>query len=209
MGSCLPSRTSLPADHVCTQFVGEPLDASVRISGTPLIDLEVVSVAPGGLDDVATQLAVVLFEQHPSGQRTAITRGMLNILNRDGLDTSAPAVSGEAYRATVELDDTDWRVPAGARLGLAIGSHNASVAFVPDDDTYVTSTIELGGADDALSVLHLPVSEGHTAVGIPDPDDEEAVGASSSEEPGPAEASGAQASVAPQQRGGRLGGFLP
>ncbi|MBW3664209.1 MAG: CocE/NonD family hydrolase [Actinobacteria bacterium] len=199
---CRPSRTSLPAEYVCTQFLGEPLEASVRISGTPLLDLEVVSEAPGGLEEVATQLAVVLFEQYPDGQRIAITRGMLNILNRDGLDTSVPAVSGEPYRATVELDDTEWRVPAGARLGLAIGSHNRNVAFVPDDDTYATNAIAVAGADATPSVLRLPVSEGHTAVGIPDPDDEESGGAT-----GPS--AEARTTALEVERSERRGGVLP
>lgn len=114
----------------------------------------------------------MLFSEDSDGRRTAIARGMLNFRNRGGLDRSEDAISGRFYSATVELDDTDWRVPAGERLGIAIGSHNGDVALLPDDDSRATNTLRLDGKR-IVPAVRLPVSAGHTAVGLPDPEDEE------------------------------------
>lgn len=153
----------------CIRFVGPQLSEPIRISGTPHVDLEVSSVGPAvgppPFNTVSTQLAVVLYQQTGSTRRV-ITRGMLNFRNRNGLDVSEDAISGRHYKATVVLDDADWWVDEGAQLGLAIGSHNGTVALLPDDDTGATNTVWLDGAM-VTPALRLPVSLGHTAVGLP------------------------------------------
>ena len=158
----------------CIRFLGPELDRQVRITGTPFVDLEISSVgpvdAPAPLNTVSTQLAVVLYEQTGATKR-AITRGMLNFRNRNGLHVSEDAINRQRYEVTLELDDTDWWVGEGARLGLAISSNNANVALFPDDDSGATNTLWLEGTS-ILPALRVPISLGHPAVGLPEPDSE-------------------------------------
>ncbi len=133
----------------CLVFTSEPLKKDVRISGGPVLDLLATT------DTEATHLTPVLFDEAADGTREVISRGFLNTRNRGGLDASEPLVPGEAYRAPVEIWDTDYVVEKGHRLGVAIMSSNAAWAL-PEDDSRASTTLSLEGE----SLLELPVSEG-------------------------------------------------
>ncbi|WP_276245395.1 CocE/NonD family hydrolase [Haladaptatus sp. YSMS36] len=129
------------------------LAESVRISGSPLLDLLVAS------SDDSTHFTPVLFDEAPDGSTEVITRGFLNARNRDGLDQSEPVPTDDTYRAPVELWDVDWELPAGHRLGLVVASDNADWALDdPDGESTNELLLDAGGADG--SRLCLPVSEG-------------------------------------------------
>ncbi|MFA5785391.1 MAG: CocE/NonD family hydrolase [Actinomycetota bacterium] len=137
----------------CVIFLGAPTKEDVRISGAPLLNLAATSSA------VSTHFTPVLFDEAPDGTRSVITRGFLNSRNRDGLDKSTDVTPGVEYTAPVDMWDTDWLMPAGHRLGVAISSANAIWAL-PDTERS-TNTLSLGGA----SFLRLPVSEGAVVLG--------------------------------------------
>jgi predicted acyl esterase len=104
-----------------------------------------------------THYTPVLYEESAAGAVSIITRGFLNLRNRNGLHVSEPVSAGEAWTATVEFWDTDYVVPAGHRLGLAIMSSNAVWAL--PDVTLATTTLDL-----SVTALDLPVSEGAEAL---------------------------------------------
>lgn len=136
----------------------QPLAADVRISGSPLLDLLLTSSAEH------TQFTPVLFDEAPDGSTQVITRGFLNVRNRDGLDVSEPAPVDEPYRAPVAMWDTDYLLLQGHRLGLVIASDNADWALDDDDPTGVNTPVFADQAAEA-SVLRVPVSQGHEALG--------------------------------------------
>jgi X-Pro dipeptidyl-peptidase len=137
--------------NACLLFTGEPLSEALRISGSPQLHLA------GRIDTTATHYTPVLYEESAAGAVSIITRGFLNLRNRNGLHVSEPVSAGQAWTATVDLWDTDYVVPAGHRLGVAVMSSNAIWAL--PDVTLATTTLDLGATS-----LELPVSEGHGAV---------------------------------------------
>jgi X-Pro dipeptidyl-peptidase len=138
-------------NNACLLFTGEPLAEPVRISGSPQLQLA------GRIDMTGTHYTPVLYEESAAGAVSIITRGFLNLRNRNGLHVSEPVSAGEAWTATVEFWDTDYVVPAGHRLGLAIMSSNAVWAL--PDVTLATTTLDL-----SVTALDLPVSEGAEAL---------------------------------------------
>ena len=147
-----------PGTERFVRLTSEPLSSDVRISGSPLVDLLVSSSAEH------TQFTPVLYSEAPDGTIDVITRGFLNVRNRNGLDVSEPAPVDEPYRAPVDMWDTDYLVPEGHRLGLVVASDNADWALDDDDPTGVNTMI-LADEEPAGSVLRVPVSEGQAALG--------------------------------------------
>ena len=141
----------------CLVFLSNPLKERIRISGGPVVRLRATS------DAASTHYTPVLFEEAPDGTRTIISRGFLNTRNRNGLGESDPLTPDEPYKAPVPVWDTDYRVAAGNRIGVAVLSANAAWAL-PEDDSAATNTILLGGG----SWLALPLSEGAPARVQPD-----------------------------------------
>ena len=135
-----------------------PLGADVRISGSPVLDQLLKSSAQH------TQFTPVLYAQAPDGSVDVITRGFLNVRNRNGLDVSEPAPVDELYRAPVEMWDTDYLIKKGNRLGLVMASDNADWALDDDDPTGVNTAVFADQAQES-TVLRLPVSQGHSALG--------------------------------------------
>ncbi|CAN5332385.1 hypothetical protein BH23ACT9_BH23ACT9_23260 [soil metagenome] len=151
----LASQTSPRGTYV--HFLSaDPLDAPVRITGSPTVTLDVVT------EGTSTHFTPILYEQAADGAIEVITRGFLNAKNRDGLDVSTDVTPGQPYTAVIEMWDVDFEVAEGSRIGLALSSHLAEWVL-PDDEQQGANT--LGGG----SSLALPVNRGHLAVGAPRP----------------------------------------
>lgn len=143
----------LGCEDACLEFTTEPLSAELRISGSPQLILQ------GSSDQTSTHLTPVLYSEAPDGSKSIITRGFLNLLNRNGLDRSEPLTPGADWTATVEFWDTDYVVPAGHRLGLLLMSSNTVWAL--PDAARATTTLKLDAAQ-----LILPVSAGQAALTV-------------------------------------------
>lgn len=131
----------------CLLFTGEVLAQPLRIAGNPQLHLQ------GRIDQASTHLTPVLYAEAADGSAAIITRGFLNLRNRNGLQVSEAVTPGETWTATVEFWDTDYVVPAGSRLGLALLSSNAIWAL-PDT---TRATVELDLADSALELPQGPL----------------------------------------------------
>ncbi|MDP9384478.1 MAG: CocE/NonD family hydrolase, partial [Actinomycetota bacterium] len=135
----------------------EPLAEAVRIVDEVELDL------PLSTDRESTHVQAVLFAEDPKGARRRIVRGALNSRMRDSERVNQPfPATGAAWRARFGMLPTDYVLPAGHRLGLALMSANAGLT--PEgysDDTEATNTLRL---DDAPR-LRVPVAAGATALG--------------------------------------------
>ena len=119
-------------------FLDEPVKGDTRIAGIPVLKADVVT------DAVSTFLTPVLFDEAPGGNRSVITKGLLNARNRAGLRKSIPLTPGEVWRAVVRFQPIDWELKPGHRLGLAVMSMNTAEALYPDD-VRATNEILLNG----------------------------------------------------------------
>ncbi|WP_435334920.1 CocE/NonD family hydrolase [Haloarchaeobius sp. TZWWS8] len=130
------------------EFLSEPVDDPVRITGSPLLSLVATST------EASTHYTPVIFDEAPDGSREVVTRGFLNARNRNGLDVSEPVPTAREYTAPVDCWDVDWLLPAGHRLGIVVASDNRDWAL-NDPDGHSTNTLVLGD-DGAGSTLTLP-----------------------------------------------------
>ena len=142
------------AEGSSLRFLGPELTKDVRISGVPILDVEVET------SGVSTFLTPVLYDEDDSARRTVITRGLLNSRNRDGLRQSTPFAAGTTWRARVEFQPVDWVLEAGHRLGIGLMSMNTTEALYPDD-VRSTNTLVLG----PTARLIVPTSKNAAALG--------------------------------------------
>jgi len=125
-------------------YESEPLTADVRMAGDALLDLS-LSVSRDH-----AHLTPVLVDVAPNGTTKTVSRGFLNLLYRNGLETAQPLPVGEAFPARVEFKSQDQIFRAGHRIGVIVQSSNTAWA-VPDDPG-ATVTV-----DSSASRLTLPI----------------------------------------------------
>ena len=114
-GPELPDEQSLDdAKSAC--FDGVVLDAPLDIVGAPRLVVRARSDKP------MAQLAVRLCDLRPDGTSALITMGVLNLTHRHSSETPELLVPGEAFEATVTLDQIAYRIPAGHRLRIAVST---------------------------------------------------------------------------------------
>jgi putative CocE/NonD family hydrolase len=97
-------------------FTSAPLEAPLEILGFPEVALDVAADRPRAV------VAVRLCDVAPDGSSLLVTRGLLNLARRDGMDASATLEPGARYAVRVRLDAIGQRIPAGHRLRLAIST---------------------------------------------------------------------------------------
>jgi uncharacterized protein len=131
------------ADSLTWDWPADGLD----LFGHPRVRARVVSSAP------TAHLAVRLCDVWPDGTSALITRGLLNLLRRDGLDRSDPLVEGEEYDIEVELEATSWIFEPEHRLRLAIAGADWPNTVAPPQPV----TVEVRGG-----TLELPALETRT-----------------------------------------------
>ncbi len=95
-------------------FDSEPLTEPLTILGSPTLRAVTTALAPVAF------LCVRLSHLWPDGAATLITRGVLNLTRRFGLDRCDRLVPGEWVTVEVPLKACAYRVPAGHRLRLSL-----------------------------------------------------------------------------------------
>jgi len=95
-----------------TASLVEPLE----IVGNAVVELNLSS------DQSQALVAARLCDVWPDGSSTLITRGILNLSQRNGKSNPVPMVPGEAVAIEIELNHSAYVVPEGHRLRLAIST---------------------------------------------------------------------------------------
>ncbi|MEO8290089.1 MAG: CocE/NonD family hydrolase [Gaiellaceae bacterium] len=101
-------------DAVSIAFDLEPLEEPLEILGHPVATLSLAVDRPQAL------VAVRLCDVFPDGRSLLVTRGLLNLTNRDGHEGPAPLEPGRRYEIRVPLDVIAHSFPAGHRLRIAV-----------------------------------------------------------------------------------------
>ena len=114
-GPELPDEQS-PDDAKSVCFDGDALADPLDIVGAPRLVISAVSDKP------MAQLAVRLCDLRPDGTSALITMGILNLTHRQSSEEPELLVPGEAFEATVTLDQIAYRIPAGHRLRVAVST---------------------------------------------------------------------------------------
>jgi putative CocE/NonD family hydrolase len=148
-------------------YTSEPLDEAVRITGTPVVSLQLSSSEPDGA------LHIYLEDVAPDGRVTYLTEGILRLVH--GISTeavlpyehpgtprsflradAAPLLPGTVTRVELPLYATSVRLEAGHRVRIAIAGHDASTfARYPD---HGGSVLTIDYAPASPSFLELPVA---------------------------------------------------
>ncbi|MFB9378057.1 CocE/NonD family hydrolase [Kineococcus gynurae] len=87
----------------------------LEILGVPVLHLAVRA-------DAAANLAVRVCDVAPDGSSTLVTRGVLNLLKRDGMDRTSPVTPGELMTVAVPLQAIAWAFPPGHRVRVAVST---------------------------------------------------------------------------------------
>jgi predicted acyl esterase len=123
----------------------------LEIAGNPRVLLSVSASAP-----IAT-VAVRLTDVSADGTSTLVTRGVLNLTRRSGMDTAEALVPGQAYDVEVELEATAWQWRPSHLLRLSVAGSDWPNTSAPPEP--VTLTVR-------SAVLQLPA---YDAAGSPAP----------------------------------------
>ncbi|CAM04085.1 hypothetical protein A8924_5204 [Saccharopolyspora erythraea NRRL 2338] len=143
------NRSDLPPDQreedgrsAC--FDSAPLAGRVEILGRPRVSLRM------SCDVERANVTVRLCDVAPDGSSTLVTRGVLNLLTRNGRERADPWVPGEVEEVTVDLSAIAYAFPPGHRIRVAV-----STAYFPWVWPHgERATVEL---EPAASALVLPV----------------------------------------------------
>jgi X-Pro dipeptidyl-peptidase len=105
-----------------------PLTRTVRISGTPWVDLEMAIENRN-----AANLTAVLVDYGPDGAARMVTRGWLDPQNRSSITRSRPIRQGQEYGFRWDLQPDDYVFAAGHRIGLVVVStdHDYTIRPLP------------------------------------------------------------------------------
>jgi putative CocE/NonD family hydrolase len=128
-------------------FTSTPLHEPIEVLGFPEATVTLASDRPCAL------LAVRLCDVAPNGTSTLVTRGLLNLTQRDGREHLVPLEPGQRYRAKVGLKSAGHVFAAGHRLRLAVSSTYWPWAWPSPDP----ATISLFAGPE--SWLELPVRQ--------------------------------------------------
>jgi len=143
MAEELPGNQNIE-DSGSLVFDTETLELPLEILGNAAITLHLSSDQPQGL------VAVRLCDLWPDGSSTLITRGILNLSQRNGKSNPEAMIPGEIEEVIVELNHVAYVVPNGHKLRLAVSTSYWPIAWPAPTNTCLT--IYSG-----LSLLKLPV----------------------------------------------------
>jgi X-Pro dipeptidyl-peptidase len=130
------------------------LSRSVRMSGTPWVELEM------SIDNRrAANLTAVLVDYGPEGDATMVTRGWLDPQNRRRIDRSEAIRKGREYGFRWDLQPDDYVWQPGHRIGLVVVSTDHDYTIRPDPGTRLT-------LDPGDSQIRLPIVGGASALGF-------------------------------------------
>jgi uncharacterized protein len=128
------------------EFDGEPLAEQLEVLGNPAVLLDVAADRPTAF------VVARLIDVAPDGSAALVSRGFLNLTQRESRESSVPVVPGTRYRVRVSLHGTGYVFPKGHRLRVALSTAYWPIIWPAPEP--VTLTVFTGA-----SVLQLPVRE--------------------------------------------------
>jgi len=120
------------------------LDSNLKILGNAVAQISLTCDQPQAL------LAVRLCDVWPDGASTLITRGILNLSQRNGKSKPEALTPGERYTVEVALNHVGYVAPAGHKLRVAISTSYWPIAWPSPTSTGVKIFSE-------SSLLRLPL----------------------------------------------------
>jgi predicted acyl esterase len=133
-------------DLFALTFDSAPLSEPLTILGIPVLRAVTTALAPVAF------LCVRLSHLWPDGAATLVTRGVLNLTRRNGLDRCDRLQPGTWVTVEVPLKACAYRIPAGHRLRLALSGADFPTLWPAPSDA--AQLVRVGGR--ALE-LRLPV----------------------------------------------------
>ncbi|MFF2389317.1 Xaa-Pro dipeptidyl-peptidase [Agromyces sp. NPDC058104] len=130
-----------------TEVLGEPM----RLSGTPSVSLRL------SVDREKANLTALLVEYPTTGAPKIITRGWMDVENRNSAAVTDPITPGRAYDFAFELEPKDYVFSAGSQIGLVVLSSDHEFTVRPAPGTTLT-------LDPSKSTVHLPLVGGMGAL---------------------------------------------
>lgn len=130
-----------------TEVLGEPM----RLSGTPSVSLRL------SVDREKANLTALLVEYPTTGAPKIITRGWMDVENRNSAAVTDPITPGSAYDFAFELEPKDYVFSAGSQIGLVVLSSDHEFTVRPAPGTTLT-------VDPSKSTVHLPLVGGMEAL---------------------------------------------
>ncbi len=109
-------RDLRPDEALSLTYTSSPLAAPLQVIGFPEVVLFLSSSAP------TAHVVVRLTDVAPDGTSSLVSRGVLNLTRRNGLERCEPLVPGEVYEIKVPLKSTGYRFLPGHRLRLSVAS---------------------------------------------------------------------------------------
>ena len=143
-----------PDEAYSLVYEWEPLEEEVEILGHPILEVTVSSSTP------IAYLSAKLCDVFPDGYSSLVTRGMLNLAQRESRDSPSPLEPGRAYRIAFELEVTSWVFEVGHRIRLDLAGADWPNTWAPPHPG--TLTIDRTGG-----TLTLPTVEGPSPVREP------------------------------------------
>lgn len=113
-GDLPPDQRAEDGRSTCVDL---PVTEDMEMLGKAQVRLRLASTAPRG------HVIVRLCDVAPDGTSTLVTRGVLNLLKREGMDTVTELVPGEEVDVTVGLDAVGYHFAPGHRLRVALSNH--------------------------------------------------------------------------------------
>ncbi len=120
-------------------FDSAPLTSMLNVVGNAVVTLQVTCDQPQAL------VAVRLCDIWPDGESTLITRGILNLSQRDGKSTPKKLIPGKIYTIEVKLNHVAYAIKPGNRLRVAISTSYWPIAWpAPSNSTLQVYTAGSG-----------------------------------------------------------------
>jgi hypothetical protein len=154
MGICSPQTTGQLAGEYMPWFSFGPAeelpgDQQQEDAGSLVFDTDTLTRPLGILGNTVAALklssdqpqalvAARLCDVWPDGSSTLITRGILNLSQRNGKSKPEPMIPGEKVEVAVELNHSAYVIPAGHRLRLAISTSYWPMAWPSPTNSQVT-----------------------------------------------------------------------
>ncbi|GAA3588045.1 Xaa-Pro dipeptidyl-peptidase [Klugiella xanthotipulae] len=109
-----------------------PLTDSVRLSGTPTVSLNVA------VDRTKANLTALLVEYPATGSPKIITRGWMDVENRNSAAATDPITAGKAYQFSFDFEPKDYIFSTGSRIGVVVMSSDNEYTVRPATGTTLT-----------------------------------------------------------------------
>jgi len=150
-------RLELPADQRAEDgrsvaFTSAPLHEPLEVLGFPEATITLASNRP------STLVAVRLCDVAPNGTSTLVTRGLLNLTQRDSREHPTPLEPGQRYSVKVCLKSAGHIFAAGHRLRLAVSStywpwawpspEPATISLFAGPESWLILPVRQGRGDD-------------------------------------------------------------